>query len=44
MLNLELVDASLDGTVTYELYIAPNFSNLNSTCPHAVFVPSVTPN
>lgn len=32
MLNLELVDASLDGTVTYELVIGPNFSNLNSRC------------
>jgi len=32
MQNLELVDASLDGTVTYEIFIAPNFSNLNSTC------------
>ncbi|KAG9196124.1 acyl-coenzyme A thioesterase 13 [Alternaria panax] len=30
MLNLELVDASLDGTVTYELNIGPNFSNLNN--------------
>ncbi|CAI9635427.1 hypothetical protein GT037_010448 [Alternaria burnsii] len=30
MLNLELVDASLDGTVTYELVIGPNFSNLNN--------------
>jgi hypothetical protein len=31
-MNLELVDASLDGTVTYELNIAPNLSNLNSRC------------
>ena len=30
MLNLELVDATLDGTVTYEFFIAPNLSNLNS--------------
>ncbi|CAG5187574.1 uncharacterized protein ALTATR162_LOCUS11732 [Alternaria atra] len=30
MLNLELVDASLQGTVTYELFIGPNFSNLNN--------------
>jgi hypothetical protein len=29
MNNLKLVDASLDGTVTYSLYISPNFSNLN---------------
>ncbi|KAI4644035.1 uncharacterized protein J4E78_009818 [Alternaria triticimaculans] len=30
MLNLELVDATLDGTVTYEFFIAPNLSNLNN--------------
>jgi acyl-coenzyme A thioesterase 13 len=30
MSSLELVDATLDGTVTYEMYIAPSFSNLNS--------------
>jgi hypothetical protein len=27
---MELVDASLDGSVTYEMIIIPNFSNLNS--------------
>jgi hypothetical protein len=27
--NLKIVDASMDGTVTYEFYMAPNFSNLN---------------
>jgi hypothetical protein len=31
MENMKLVDATLDGTVTYEMTIAPNFSNLNST-------------
>jgi hypothetical protein len=31
MENMKLVDASLDGTVTYEMIITPNFSNLNST-------------
>ncbi|KAF1837908.1 thioesterase family protein-like protein [Decorospora gaudefroyi] len=29
MENLKLVDAGLDGSAVYELYIAPNFSNLN---------------
>ncbi|CAA9958009.1 hypothetical protein CFE70_001562 [Pyrenophora teres f. teres 0-1] len=29
MQSLELVDASLDGSVTFELDMAPNFSNLN---------------
>ena len=27
---LKIVDAGLDGSVAYELYMAPNFSNLNS--------------
>lgn len=31
MNSLELVDATPDGTVTYEMFMAPNFSNLNST-------------
>jgi hypothetical protein len=31
MENLKLVDAGLDGSVVYELFIAPNFSNLNGT-------------
>jgi hypothetical protein len=31
MENMKLIDASLDGTVTYEMTITPNFSNLNST-------------
>jgi acyl-coenzyme A thioesterase 13 len=30
MENMKLVDATLDGTVTYEMTITPNFSNLNS--------------
>ncbi|RMZ73295.1 thioesterase family [Pyrenophora seminiperda CCB06] len=30
MQDLELVDASLDGSVTFELYVALNFSNLNN--------------
>jgi hypothetical protein len=29
MENLKIVDAGLDGSVVYELFIAPNFSNLN---------------
>lgn len=33
MENLKLVDAGLDGSVTYDLYITPNFSNLNSMIP-----------
>lgn len=35
MQSLELVDASPDGTVTYDMFMAPGFSNLNSTraCP-----------
>jgi|TARA_R110002003_G_scaffold2545_3_gene24451 hypothetical protein len=31
MENMKLVDARLDGSVVYEMTIAPNFSNLNST-------------
>jgi acyl-coenzyme A thioesterase 13 len=35
MENLKLVDAGLDGSVVYEFYVAPNFSNLNSMySPH----------
>ncbi|EMD67618.1 hypothetical protein COCSADRAFT_34417 [Bipolaris sorokiniana ND90Pr] len=30
MNSLELVDATTDGTVTYEMFMAPNFSNLNN--------------
>lgn len=30
MENLKIVDAGMDGSVSYELYISPNFSNLNS--------------
>ncbi|OAL51198.1 thioesterase family protein-like protein [Pyrenochaeta sp. DS3sAY3a] len=30
MENLKIVDAGLDGSVSYELYISPNFSNLNN--------------
>ncbi|KAF2854304.1 thioesterase family protein-like protein [Plenodomus tracheiphilus IPT5] len=30
MENLELIHAELDGSVVYDLYIAPNFSNLNN--------------
>ncbi|KAI8940746.1 hypothetical protein NX059_002011 [Plenodomus lindquistii] len=30
MANLKLVDAGLDGSVAYDLYISPNFSNLNN--------------
>ncbi|KAH7390539.1 thioesterase family protein-like protein [Pyrenochaeta sp. MPI-SDFR-AT-0127] len=30
MENLKIVDAGLDGSVAYELYMAPNFSNLNN--------------
>ncbi|KAF1915570.1 thioesterase family protein-like protein [Ampelomyces quisqualis] len=30
MENMKLVDASLDGAVSYEMTIAPNFSNLNN--------------
>lgn len=28
---LKLVDAGLDGSVVYELHMAPCFSNINST-------------
>ncbi|KAF1851099.1 thioesterase family protein-like protein [Cucurbitaria berberidis CBS 394.84] len=30
MENFKIIDAGLDGSVTYELYMAPNFSNLNN--------------
>jgi acyl-coenzyme A thioesterase 13 len=30
MESLKLVDAGIDGSVTYEMTITPNFSNLNS--------------
>ncbi|KAJ4366985.1 hypothetical protein N0V83_007515 [Neocucurbitaria cava] len=30
MENLKILDAGLDGSVSYELYMAPNFSNLNN--------------
>jgi acyl-coenzyme A thioesterase 13 len=30
MNNLKLVDAGMDGSVVYEMFIAPSFSNLNS--------------
>lgn len=30
MENMKLVDAGLDGSVSFELTILPNFSNLNS--------------
>ncbi|USP75905.1 uncharacterized protein yc1106_03179 [Curvularia clavata] len=30
MNSLELVDATIDGTVTYEMFIKPSFSNLNN--------------
>jgi acyl-coenzyme A thioesterase 13 len=30
MENMKLVDAGMDGSVSYEMTIAPNFSNLNS--------------
>jgi acyl-coenzyme A thioesterase 13 len=35
MENLKLVDAGLDGSVVYEFYIAPNFSNLNGSRPNS---------
>lgn len=31
MNNMKLIDAGPEGSVEFELYIAPNFSNLNST-------------
>lgn len=31
MENLKLVDAGLDGSVSYDMYISPNLSNLNGT-------------
>lgn len=37
MENLKIVDAGLDGSVAYELYIAPNFSNLNSTAQRMTY-------
>jgi hypothetical protein len=33
MKNLELVDAGLEGSVTFEMTITSNFSNLNSEIP-----------
>jgi len=31
MNNLKIVDAGADGSVSFELYMAPKFSNLNGT-------------
>jgi acyl-coenzyme A thioesterase 13 len=35
MNNLKIIDARPEGHVEFELFIAPNFSNLNSiACPY----------
>lgn len=31
MNNMKMIDAGPEGSVEYQLYIAPGFSNLNST-------------
>jgi hypothetical protein len=34
MNTFKLVDAGINGSVVYELHIAPCFSNINSKHPH----------
>lgn len=39
--NLKIVDAGPEGSVAFELYISPNFSNLNGTVVLGQILPTV---